>query len=78
MKPLVAMSEEDLRQFAEDAATKAVERLAATHVITPRDPWLTVPEAANKLSCSAETIRRKIRTGQLEAKGSGATRKVKL
>jgi len=78
MTPIVAMTEKDLRDLASDAAEKAIAKLAETHVITPRDPWSTIPEAAERLGVSEATIRRRIVDGTLQAEGSGRLRRVKV
>ncbi|WP_323783087.1 helix-turn-helix domain-containing protein [Leisingera sp.] len=64
-----------------DALTKKVERLEAIMTqgtFQPREEWVGIQEAARVLECSADTIRRKINSGELEAKGSGKSRRVKL
>jgi excisionase family DNA binding protein len=44
----------------------------------PQDEWLTIQQAAARLECSADTIRRRIASGEIEARGSGKTRRVRL
>jgi len=44
----------------------------------PQDEWLTIQQAAAELQCSPDTIRRRIASGELEARGSGKTRRVRL
>ena len=40
--------------------------------------WCRIPEAARRLGVSPDTVRRRIANGQLEARGSGKLREVKL
>jgi len=44
----------------------------------PPNEWLTIQQAAARLECSADTIRRRIASGEIEARGSGKTRRVRL
>ncbi len=44
----------------------------------PAPEWLTITEAAARLGCSADTIRRRIKSGELEARGAGKLRQVKV
>ncbi|RMF12095.1 MAG: DNA-binding protein [Alphaproteobacteria bacterium] len=46
--------------------------------IAPQPEWVTIPEAARQLGVSPDTIRRRIRTGELKARGRGKTRQVRL
>ncbi|GGW24196.1 hypothetical protein GCM10011452_09600 [Gemmobacter lanyuensis] len=46
--------------------------------LTPAPEWCSIPAAAKRLGVSASTIRRKISLGQLEARGSGKTKQVRL
>jgi len=50
--------------------------VAALH--EPRNEWLTIPQAATRLECSTDTIRRRIASGEIEARGIGKTRRVRL
>lgn len=40
--------------------------------------WMTVAQAAAALDVSDATIRRRIRSGEIEARGVGKTRRVRL
>jgi len=40
--------------------------------------WVRIPEAARRLGVSPDTVRRRIDKGQLESRGSGKLREVKL
>ena len=44
----------------------------------PPGEWVTLQQAAARLDCSAMTIRRRIASGELQARGSGKTRQVRL
>lgn len=46
--------------------------------ITPRPEWVTVKDAATALDVTPDTIRRKIKSGELQAKGTGKGRMVRL
>lgn len=46
--------------------------------LAPPQEWFGIDQAAEKLNVSASTIRRRINCGQLEARGIGKTRQVRL
>lgn len=46
--------------------------------IEPRPEWMSIAEAARHLGCSPDTVRRRINNGELEAKGRGKLRRVKV
>jgi len=46
--------------------------------IDPRPEWVSIPEAAKIKDVSPDTIRRRIASGQLEARGNGKLREVRL
>lgn len=46
--------------------------------LSPPDVWFSIADAAAKERVSEDTIRRRIREGSLEAKGSGKMRRVRL
>jgi len=46
--------------------------------IKPRPEWIKISEAAEALGVSTDTIRRKVASGEIDAKGSGKTRRVRL
>lgn len=56
----------------------AIERRLTAVAMQPQDEWLAVPEAAARCGVSESTIRRRIASGSLEAKGSGKMRRVRL
>lgn len=62
---------------AEIAPLRAELRELRQKIAPPKD-WLTIPEAAEHYGKSPVTIRRWIKEGRLEAKGSGALRKVRV
>lgn len=78
MTQLVVMQPEDLERLIEAAAERALSKALSGATITPRPEWLTIPEAANFLRVSTDTIRRKIDRGELVAKGSGKARVVRI
>jgi excisionase family DNA binding protein len=56
----------------------ALERRLAAVTMQARDEWLSVSEAAAQCGVSESTIRRRIAAGDLQAKGSGKMRRVRL
>ena len=46
--------------------------------ITPAPEWLTVAQMAVKLGVSRKTVSRRIESGEIEARGSGKTRMVRV
>lgn len=46
--------------------------------LSPPKEWWSIPEAATRLGCTESTVRRKIARGEIEAKGTGKTRRVRL
>jgi excisionase family DNA binding protein len=46
--------------------------------ITPAPVWCGITDAARRLGVSPSTIRRKAAMGELEARGTGKTRQVRL
>lgn len=47
-------------------------------VISKAPEWVSIKQAAEIMDVHPSTIHRKIASGEMEAKGSGATRRVKL
>lgn len=60
-----------------DAITDLKRQLQAV-TVEPRPEWLRISEAARVAGVSESTIRRKIGSGELQARGSGKMREVKL
>ena len=46
--------------------------------IKPAPQWLSIPDAAKALGCSKDTIRRRINSGEMQARGSSRLRKVRV
>lgn len=67
--PLVVVTPEQLAEIV---------RAAVRAEIQPRAEWLTIADAAAQSGVSEDTIRRKVRAGEIEAKGSGKLRRVRL
>jgi len=73
------MAEIDIPELAEiNARLAAIEDLIKRAVIANPPEWYSIPDAAKKLKRSEDTIRRQVREGHLEARGSGATRQVRI
>lgn len=67
---------DDFRALASEVRQlrETVERAT----ITPAPIWITIPEAAVALGCSVATVRRRIDSGEIEARGTGKLRRVRL
>ena len=64
-----------------DRLERRIEELSASlrgATVTPRPEWMSVRAAAEHLSVSPDTIRRRIVSGELEAKGNGKMRRVRI
>lgn len=57
---------------------EAIEALLSRATIQPAPEWVSISQAARMLDCSADTIRRRIAAGEMEAEGAGKARRVKL
>ncbi|MDK3017600.1 helix-turn-helix domain-containing protein [Pseudodonghicola flavimaris] len=55
-----------------------LETLIRDVKLVAREEWVSIQEAARLLQCDPSTIRRKINSGELQAKGSGKSRRVRL
>lgn len=53
-------------------------RLVEQSHIQRAPEWVTVQEAARNLDCSPDTIRRRVERGEMEAKGAGKARRVRM
>lgn len=69
----------ELSALAELRAEVAeVRRLLERSHVQQAPEWVTVSDAARRMECSADTIRRRIAAGELESKGAGKARRVRL
>lgn len=66
----------EVERLAKEVA--ALRALIEGARIVVSDEWMTVHEACDKLGVTRNTILRKISNGELEARGSGKTRQVRL
>lgn len=57
---------------------KTIEDKLDGATVQARADWLTIKEAAEALKVTPDTIRRKAASGEIEARGSGKCRMVKL
>lgn len=73
-QPLIVITPDDLR------AIVRAEVEAAMHgrTVQMEPQWLSVPDAARACSVSVYTIRRRVRAGEIEARGSGKLLRVKV
>ncbi len=46
--------------------------------VVPAPEWITIPEAAKRLGCSTDTIRRRVTNGSMQARGYGKLKRVKV
>lgn len=54
----------------------AVQRSLEAAQIRPKPDWVSIPEAMAHYGCSADTIRRRVASGALKARGSGKLKQV--
>lgn len=76
MQQLIAVDADALKELLDRVAR--VENLLSGSQVSRREDWISIPDAARVLKCDPSTIRRKINSGELQAKGSGKSRRVKL
>ena len=76
MVTMIAVDETEFRALISEV--RALRERLDGATITPRPEWLTIAQAAEALGVSRDTIRRRINSGELEARGSGKTRRVRL
>ena len=76
MTLMIAVDAEKLDQLLERVA--GIERRLQHVDLAAREEWLAISEAARILCCDPSTIRRKIASGELRAKGNGKSRRVRL
>lgn len=60
------------------AELRSIRQMLEGATITPAPQWMTIAQACDALGVSRATIHRKIAAGELEARGSGKTRMVRL
>lgn len=60
------------------AELRTIRQMLEGATVTPAPQWMTIAEACSALGVSRATVHRKIASGELEAKGSGKTRMVRL
>lgn len=73
---LIAVDPERLEAIERNLASVLSILSAANISASPE--WVTVQKAASLLGVHPSTIRRKIDAGEIEAKGAGKTRRVRL
>jgi excisionase family DNA binding protein len=73
MTPDALVTRADLDRLRDDIAAMLDER-----TIVKDAEWLTVEDAAARANVSVQTVRRWIRTGEVEARGAGKLRRVRL
>ena len=57
---------------------RAIREMLEGATIIPAPEWVSVSDAAAHFGVHVSTIQRKIERGELEARGSGKTRRVKV
>lgn len=75
-KLLIAVEADALGRIEADLAE--IKALLQRVTINPAPDWVGVSAAAQMLGCSASTVRRMVDRGDLEAKGAGKARRVKV
>lgn len=71
--------EAQIQQATATIASLASEVRALRELITPPSDMLTIAEAAERLDVSQDTIRRKVRLGELKTNGmTGKAKRVKV
>lgn len=73
-QPLIVITPDDLRAIVR----AEVEAAMRGHTVQPEPQWLSVPDAARACGVSVDTIRRRVRAGEIEARGSGKLLRVKV
>ena len=46
--------------------------------VIPAPEWVSIAEAARRLGCSTDTIRRRVAAGSMQAKGNGKLKRVRV
>ena len=46
--------------------------------VIPAPEWVSIAEAARRLDCSTDTIRRRVAAGSMQAKGNGKLKRVRV
>ena len=75
-KTLIAVDETRLDRI--EAQQKAILEALRGAKVQPAPEWVSIAEARAILGVSSSTIYRKIDEGEIEAKGRGKTRKVRI
>lgn len=75
-KLLIAVDAEALSRI--EAELAEIKALLQRATINPAPDWVGVSAAARILRCSASTVRRMVDRGELEAKGAGKARRVRI
>lgn len=70
MTDLVLIHPDDLLRLVRDAVRS--ELAGAT--VTPQPEWLTMTQMCDMIGCSPDTVRRRVKCGEIEAKGTGKAR----
>lgn len=73
---MVMIGTDDIAALRADIAALARKIEGAT--VQPLPEWCSVNDAARRLGVSTATIRRKVSIGQIEARGSGKTKLVRI
>lgn len=60
------------------AEVRALRQAIDGATIKPAPEWLSISKAAAALGVSTATVRRRIETGEMKARGSGKLREVKV
>ena len=63
--------EAQLRELVREIVREELERQLAEIVPEDGSPWLTLDQAADRLACSVDAVRMRVKRGRLEARHHG-------
>jgi hypothetical protein len=78
MTQLVVIETDRLERIVSEAVARAVSEALAGATITPRPEWVSIHEAAEARGVTPKTIKRWIDKGEIEARGEGRARMVRV
>lgn len=60
------------------AEIRAIRQMLEGATVIPAPEWVSIKEAARRMNVKPETIRNRIARGEMEARGAGRMREVKV
>lgn len=70
MTDLIVMPMDEIERMIE----RVFQRELAAVLVTQKDEWLTMTQMCEKIGCSPDTVRRRVKCGEITAKGTGKAR----